>query len=143
MKLPLCLVTLLLLFTGCSSVDSHFDITRDVRGFHHVFVRTASNDSNNVDQLIAQELRRLGYDASSGARTMIPDNAEIVIDYEGQWDWDFRTYMIRLSLTVRSVRTDEKLAGGQIFHPGVTNKSAAELVRLALGPIFGPKGGKN
>jgi hypothetical protein len=142
MKMPICLVVLLFLFAGCSSVDTHFDVSGDVRGFHHVFVRSASNDSNNVDQLIVQELLRLGYDASSGPRTMMPDNAEIVVDYESQWDWDFRTYMIRLSLTVRSVRTEAKLAGGQIFHPGMTSKSPEELVRLAVLPIFGPKGAK-
>jgi hypothetical protein len=138
MKLPSCLFVLLVLLSGCSSVDTQVESTTDLRRFHHVYVRSASNDSNNIDQLIVLELQRLGYDASSGPRTMMPDNAEIVIEYEGQWDWDFRTYLLQLSLTVRDVRTEAKLAGGRIFHPGVTRKTPAELVHLILAPLFGP-----
>ena len=142
MKVTPCLMVLLLLVAGCSSVDTHVETTTEVRRFHHIFVRSASNDSNNVDQVIVQELQRLGYDASAGPRTMMPDNSEIVIEYEGQWDWDFRTYLIRLTLTVRDVHTEARLASGTVFHPGVTNKSPAELVHTLLAPMFGPKGAK-
>jgi hypothetical protein len=142
MKFPTCLIALLVILAGCSSVDTQTEAISDVRRFHHIFVRSASNDSNNVDQLIVLELQRLGYDASSGPRTMIPDNAEVVIDYDCQWDWDFRTYLLQLSLTARDAHTDAKVAGGRIFHPGVTNKSPAEMVQLVLAPMFGPKGAK-
>ena len=139
MRLPCTLFALLVALTGCSSIDTKTDVTTDVRAYHHVFVRTASNDSNHVDALIVQELQRLGYDASAGPRTMMPDNTEITVDYEGQWTWDFRTYLIQLNLIVRSARTEEKLAGGQVFHPGVTTKTPEELVRAVVAPIFGPR----
>lgn len=139
MKLKSCLIVLFILLAGCSSVETHVESTSDLRKFHHVFVRSASNDSNNVDQLMVDALRRLGFDASAGPRTMMPDNAEVVIDYESRWDWDFRTYLIQLNVTVRDARTETKLGGGSVFHPGVTSKSPAEMVQYVLDPLFGPK----
>ena len=142
MKLPCCLLTLVLLLAGCSTTETRIENITDVRHYHHVFVRTASNDSNQVDQVIVQELQRLGFDASSGPRTMMPDNAEVVIDYEGQWTWDFRIYLIQLDLTVRDARSEAKLAASHVFHPGITNKSTADLVRVVVDPLFGPQAKK-
>jgi len=139
MRIPCTLLLVLALLAGCSSVDTKTEIISNVRVLHHFFVRTASNDSNHVDALIVQELQRLGYDASSGPRTMMPNEAEAVIDYEGQWTWDFRTYLIQLNVTIRDARTEAKLAGGQVFHPGVTTKTPEELVHAVLAPIFAPK----
>jgi uncharacterized protein YceK len=142
MKLTYCLIAVLLLCAGCSTVETHVETTTNLRRFHHVFVRSASNDSNNVDQLIVLELQRLGYDAASGPRTMMPDNTQVVIAYDSEWDWDFRTYLIRLTLIVRDARSEAKLGESRVFHPGVTNKTPADLVRLVVDPLFGPKGSK-
>lgn len=139
MKFPLALLFLLGLLAGCSTVDVRTESVSDLRGFHHIFVRSASNDSNGLDQVIVRELQGLGYDASAGPRTMMPDNADLVIDYEGRWDWDFRTYLFSLTYTVRNARTDVKLGGGSVTHPGVTSKSPEELVHVALRPLFAPK----
>ncbi|HVU17088.1 MAG TPA: hypothetical protein VHD32_09180 [Candidatus Didemnitutus sp.] len=139
MRIPVFIAVILLGLAGCQTVDITSEVTRDVRSYHHVFVRTASNDSAHVDQAIVQELQRLGYDASYGPRTMAPDNTEIYLEYTAQWDWDFRTYLIRLNVIVRDARSDVKLASAGIFHPGYTNKSPDQLVRLILKPVFGPK----
>ncbi|HEY4301741.1 MAG TPA: hypothetical protein VGM73_12770 [Candidatus Didemnitutus sp.] len=139
MRLRVFIAVILVALAGCAAVNVSSDVTRDVRGYHHIFVRTASNDSDHLDQTITQQLQRLGYDASFGQRTMAPDNTELYIEYQGQWDWDFRTYLIRLNLTVHDARSDVKLASSGIFHPGYSSKSPEELVRLALKPIFAPK----
>jgi hypothetical protein len=139
MKPSGCLLAVLLVLTGCSTVETQVETTTEVRRYHHLYVRRASNDSNNVDLLLVQELQRLGYDASSGPRTMMPDDTDVVIDYEGQWTWDFRIYLIELKVTVRNARTEEKLGGGRVFHPGITNMSPEEFVHRLLAPMFGPK----
>jgi hypothetical protein len=142
MKITFFLLFLLLGLAGCSSADTAFEVPADLRKFRHIYVQSSQNDSNHLDDLIANELQRLGYDASAGVRTMVPDNAELLLTYESQWNWDFRTYLIQLDVTVRDIRTEKQLGHGRIFHAGVTTKSPEEMVTRVLTPMFGPKGPK-
>lgn len=139
MKFPGYLLILLLGLVGCSSIDTAFDIPTELRTFKRIYVQSSQNDSNHLDELIATELKRLGYDASAGVRTMMPDDTQLVILYESQWNWDFRTYLIRLDVTVRDVRAEKQIGRGQIFHAGFTNKSPEQMVAGVLAPMFGPK----
>ena len=130
---------ILLGLAGCASVETAFDNPTDLRGFKHIYVQSSQNDSNHLDELIANELKRLGYDASFGVRTMMPDDSQLVILYESQWAWDFHTYLIQLEVTVRDVRAEKQLGHGRIFHAGVTTKTPEQMVAGVLTPMFGPK----
>jgi len=135
-----CLLTVLLLgLVGCASNNTVTEATTDLRPNKHLYVQSSQNDSNHLDQLIANELLRLGYDASAGVRTMMPDNTQLFITYESQWNWDFHTYLIQLDVTVRDVRTEKQAGHGKTFHSGLTNKSPEEMVAEVLKPLFGPK----
>jgi hypothetical protein len=140
MKLYGFLFALLVFFTGCSStVNTSVADKIDLRRYRHIYVLTALNDSNHIDELLATELRRLGYDANAGVRTMMPDNAEVTIEYEHQMEWDFRQYLIQINLSVRDARTQAQLAEARIFHPGVTRKTPEKMVEEVLAPLFGPE----
>jgi hypothetical protein len=69
---------------------------------------------------------------------MRPDDTELIVSYQGQWEWDFRLYLIQLSITARSAKDDQQLASTQIVHPGVTSKSPQSMVHEVLLPLFGP-----
>ncbi|MBI2515622.1 MAG: hypothetical protein HYV95_01790 [Opitutae bacterium] len=136
MKFAGLLLALVALLAGCTSVDTRTDTTVDLSKFRHIYVESAANDSNQLDVLIAQELVRLGYDATSGVRTLRPDNAEAVVTYDGQWEWDFRTYLMNLNVSVRGAEKGQLLGSGRIFHPGVTKKSPAEMVHEVVAKLF-------
>ena len=71
---------------------------------------------------------------------MMPDNTQAVIIYEQVWNWEFgASYLYRLEVSVRDVRTEELLAHGVIVHPGVSKKSPAQMVHDLLQPLFAPK----
>ncbi len=137
MKISRWLIPFIPLLVGCTSVKTHSWSKTDLHSYKHPYVETASNDSAHIDQLIAGELQRLGFDASAGVRTMRPDNADLLVTYDGQWEWDFRLYLIQLNLTVSSVSDGHQLATGSIVHPGATSKSPDEMVREVLTPLFG------
>jgi len=140
MKISVILMVLLLGLAGCFSANTAVtDQSVDLRSYRHIYVQTSQNDSNHLDQMIANELVRLGYPASAGVRTMMPDSAQLVITYESQWNWDFRTYLIELAVAVRAVRTEKQLGNGRVFHSGVTSKSPEKLVAEVLKPMFGAK----
>lgn len=142
MKITVILSVILLGLSGCFSANSVITMQADLRSYRRIYVQSAQNDSNHIDQLLANELLRLGYEASAGVRTMMPSNTELVLTYESQWNWDFHTYLIQLDVKMRDVRNETQLGEGQIFHSGVTRKTPEKMVAELLAPFFGPKGSK-
>lgn len=127
---------------GCSSTGGATLIgpKADFSHIRHVYVQSASNDSAGLDVLLADELRRLGYDASSGVRTLRPDNAELVITYDSRWEWDFRQYLIEIRLTISDARNEQNITQAREFHPGITNKTPQAMVHDVLAQLFKPVG---
>jgi hypothetical protein len=136
MTLRACLVLLLLVLPACSSLQTHVEPKVDLGSYRHIFVESLLSDGNGVDQVIARELRGLGYDATSGPLTMLPDDAEVVVAYTDRWNPDFANHMIALSLIVRTARTDRKLASAVYNRPSITGESSVELVDAVLARLF-------
>ena len=124
-------------------MDSHTEPKADLGGYHHVFVEKLLADGYGVDQIMARELRGMGYDATSGPLTMMPDNAEIVVAYYDRWTYDFTNYMIELDLIVRTARTDKRLATFHYHRPSITGGSTVEMLDIALRKIFPDKSGSH
>src|SRR5580658_6731283 len=78
-----------LFLVGCSHMDSRTAPNVDLSHYNHVFVQHLLTDGRAIDQIIARELRRRGYDAIAGPLTMLPDNTEIIVAYEDHWNFDF------------------------------------------------------
>ena len=142
MKITVILSVVLLGLSGCFSANSVVTMQADLRSYRRIYVQSAQNDSSHLDQLVANELLRLGYEASAGVRTMMPTNTQLVLTYESQWTWDFRTYLIQLDVTMRDVSTEKQIGKGMVFHSGVMHKSPEKMVAELLAPFFGPKGSK-
>ncbi len=123
-----------LLLAGCGSVE-----TRKVMSlapFKHIYVERSLTDDRHLDEMIVQELIRLGYESSRGPLTMLPDNADAILTYDHRWEWDFKTYLIELRVAVRTARTSKKLADGSFYQPTPNSKSPAEVVSRVLTPLF-------
>ena len=136
MKSWLPLLLLLGLLAGCSSVDTRTAPKANLAKYQRVYVEARLNDNNGMDQRIANELNRRGYTASSGPLTLMPEDTELVVTYDARWEWDFRQYLIELSVSVRPVRNFTVLASGRYFHPGLTSKTPDAMVQGLLALIF-------
>lgn len=124
----------LLLWSGCASSNTRQVIALD--RFQRIFVVEQLNDNHQLASLLAAELRRLGRDATSGPRTMMPDNTDAVLTYTDRWTWDFRSYLIEFNLEVHTARTDKKLADARYYQPSLKTKSPEEIARELLTPLF-------
>jgi hypothetical protein len=133
-KLPLLVLTLLL--AACSSLSVQKQTGVNLTGFKKIYVEHRLADGRGVDQLITQELSRLGYDASSGPLTMTPPETEVVLTYVDEWNWDFTLHMIDLDVQVRDARTGQVLATAHYDHPGMSGKSPAGMVEMVIDPLF-------
>jgi len=137
---PICLirsavVLSLLLLTGCvSSVSARKVVSLD--SFRRIYVERRLNENNQLDQLFVAELRRLGREASSGPMTMMPENTDAVLTYDARWQWDFRTYLIELSLELHTVHPRKKLADARYHQPSIKTKPPEEVIREVLDRLF-------
>ncbi len=66
MKKKFLLIACMLLLTACSNLSIQRDAGANVSRFKKIYVEHRLADGRGIDQLIVQELQRLGYDASSG-----------------------------------------------------------------------------
>jgi hypothetical protein len=132
---PLLPFFLLALLVGCTSASTRKVIALD--GFRNIYVEQRLADNNHLDQLIVAELQRLGRTASSGPRTMMPENTDAVLTYTDRWEWDFKTYLIELNIELHTARTRKKLADGRYYQPSLRTKSPEEVIRELVVPLFG------
>ncbi len=133
----LALAATLLVLTGCASVETRKVV--DLARFNKIYVEHRLSDDRRVDEMIVKELTRLGYQASHGPLTMLPDHTDAVLTYEDRWEWDFKTYLIELTVNVRTARTNKKLADGRFYQPTPNSKAPAEVVSKVIVPLFAKK----
>jgi hypothetical protein len=124
---------------GCSSIEVKTLPNTDLRHWKRVFVEHRLSDGRNLDEIIARELRALGYQASAGAPTMMPRDTEVIVAYVDTWDWEGRNFMIAFDVQVRDERTDKTLATGHRYRPGEVLSSTPEaMIRSVIEALFKP-----
>ena len=126
--IPLRLAALFALVTlaGCSSLQTRTVV--DLAPFKHIYVVHRLTDDHHIDELLVHELQRLGREASCGPLTLLPENADATLTYEDRWEWDFKSYLIELTVVVQTARTEKKLADGRYYQPTPNAKPPAEVV---------------
>jgi hypothetical protein len=122
----------LLLLASCTHVSTDVDHSVNFRKLDHIFVEHRLSDGRGMDQLIADELQKLGYDASAGPLTMMPDNTEAIIAYQDEWNFDFTTYLLELDIAVRDAHTGQQMAVSRINEPSIFGNNPVKMVDAAL-----------
>ena len=125
------------ILAGCTQLSTRSLPNSEIGHYKRIFVEQRLVDNYGVAEAMARELRAMGYDASAGALTMMPSNAELIVSYDDMWTWDFNTYMIEFDVQVRSARTDKILAMGHYYRPTmVFGHPPAAMIRELLAKLF-------
>ena len=125
------------LLFGCTQLSTRSLPNSDIGHYKHVFVEKRLADNYGVADAMAKELRDMGYDASAGALTMMPVDAELIVSYDDMWAWDFNTYMVEFDVQVRAAHTDKILAVGHYYRPSmVFGHPPAAMIRELLAKLF-------
>jgi len=93
-------------------------------------------DGRGINQLIAAELRRRGFEATTGPDDSAPKNADAIVTYQDRWQWDISMYMIELKILMREPRTGKLLAVGNSMHTSLSRRSPEEMVAEVLSGIY-------
>lgn len=138
MKLFFSLLLVALLCTGCTTVTVRKMPGADLAKYHRIFVEQPFNENHHVDELIANELRRLGREASSGPLTMMPEKTEAVIKYNARWTGDFSTYLIDLNVSVHALYPTKTLGEARFYQPSAITKPPEVVVHEIVNRLFAP-----
>ena len=136
MRLAIGLCILVSFLASCSSTSSYRGPGVDLAKFRTLYVERNLADDRGLHEMIATELRRLGYEVSTGHATMMPRGIQAIVTYRDEWTWDFKTYLIDIEVTVREARSARILAKARYFRPGITNKAPAAMVRDVVDSVW-------
>ena len=131
------LSAVLALSAGCSSLNTRSVVS--LADFKHIYVEHRLTDDHHIDEMLVHELQQLGHEASCGPRTLLPDNADAILTYADRWEWDFKTYLIELTVELHTARTGKKLADGSYLQQTPKSKPPAEVVHELLASLFKAK----
>jgi hypothetical protein len=108
----------------------------NLAGLRRFYVVRFEPDTRGINTIVVDELRRLGFTATTGEAANRPPDVDAVVTYGDRWMWDITMYMLSLDIVLRDPRTDFPIASGNSYHTSLTRKSPEEMVREVLGNIF-------
>jgi hypothetical protein len=109
----------------------------ELRSKHRIHVLQHAQDKRNIDDMIADRLRRAGFEATSGPEgSPLPEGVAAVVTYEDHWMWDMSNYLIVLRIDFRDPDTNELLASGQSYRTSLDRKPPEYMVDEVLAKLL-------
>ncbi len=136
---PLLLV-LACLFAGCTSYSARQTPGTDLGTRERFFVRSNLNDSHAVDRHIATALSARGRTVEYGPLTMMPADAQVVVEYEDKWVWDFGEHLVALQISLRDPKSGKPLANTFFTARMTMIRNPADVVARMVGELLDGKG---
>ena len=135
MKKIIFLTSLLLglVMTGCSSKltsDLVPGATLNTKG--KFYVVHFEPDKRNLNVMIADRLKLMGYDAIAGEQNNMPSDIETVVTYVDNWQWDITNYMIEINVQFRDAKDNSLIMSGKSHRTSLVRKSPEEMIRETL-----------
>lgn len=131
-----------LLSSGCAINRETVDIhpSSDLSNIKSVHVLRHDRDKRQIDLMIANKLKQMGYNASTGKK--VSPGIEAIVTYKDKWAWDITLYMVELTVTIRDKKSNFPLARGNSFHTSLTRKSPQAMIDEVLSNLFDPVNNK-
>jgi hypothetical protein len=122
--------------SGCAvnRATATVDPSADLRSKKTMHVVKLEEDGYDVNELITEKLRSMGYTVTTSKDK--PAEVDAIVTYWDKWVWDITMYLLELTVTIRDPKNDFPLATGNSFHTSLTRKSPTEMVDEVVNNIF-------
>jgi hypothetical protein len=104
----------------------------DLSKIKTIYVIKLPADERGVNGIIAEQLQAMGYQATTGNETEIPQDVDATLTYQDRWMWDITMYMIELNIQLRDPQAGFLLAEGESYRPSKQRTSPAEMALEVL-----------
>nr|WP_283108228.1 hypothetical protein [Shewanella electrodiphila] len=123
--------------TGCATrLEATVAPGQSLTELGNVYVQHFSPDKRNLNYIIADKLTLLGYPATPLDGTEVPNDANIVITYVDNWQWDITNYLIKIKIDFRKAENKQLLITGESFRTSLARKDPDFMIQEALEKIF-------
>lgn len=121
--------------SGCANrATAKVDPSANLSTIKTMHVVKIPEESDGINNLIADDLRRRGYSVTTS--TEKPSNVDAIVTYVDRWMWDITMYLLELTVMIRDPNTEFPMASGNSMHASLTRKSPPEMVEEVMGNIF-------
>lgn len=93
-------------------------------------------DERGVGELIRDSLRRRGRTAELGEETDMPDETDVVVRYQDEWQWDMTWFLLSLDVRFLDPVTASVLASATNQRSSLVRKPKETMVEQALDALF-------
>ncbi|MFH0263915.1 hypothetical protein ACPV54_01015 [Vibrio mediterranei] len=125
------------LLTGCATrLEATVAPGQSLSELGNVYVQHFSPDKRHLNYVIADKLTLLGYPATPLNSDNIPDDADIVITYVDNWQWDITNYMIKIKIDFRNAASRQLLITGESYRTSLARKEPDLMIQEALEKIL-------
>ena len=123
--------------SGCASnLSIKVPPESDPQKYQTFFVEHLPADERGINNVIKEEMVKLGLRATTGPASDTPSDVDIIVTYEDRWMWDITMYMLSLTLNLREASTDVLVATGQTEYTSLIRKDPDFMAREILEGIF-------
>lgn len=132
--LSLCLAALTpLLFISCASSSATVEPGTNLKAMRTFHVEKVQGDGHDMDQVIAADLRKRGFKATTGPQ---PRNIDALITYNDKWMWDITMYLLQLDIALRDPKTRGIVGSAKTYRPSLQRKSKEAMATETLDKLF-------
>jgi hypothetical protein len=128
---------LLCLSGGCASVKVDKSAKVDLSAYHSFYV--VQQTDSELHTPIVDELQALGHSATSGPRSSMPPNTDILVTYKHAWMWDITMYLLEYELQFRRPDDEAILASGKSYRPSLQRKDPKFMAHEILAAMYAQK----
>lgn len=128
----------LALTTGCAVNRATATLSpgTDLSTYKSIYVVKQPKDKAGIDTMIADDLRKRGYQVTQGPERTTPYEADVAVTYIDKWMWDITMYLLELTVHIRDAKSGFPVATGNSLHTSLTRKSPPEMVDEVMNNIF-------
>ncbi|MGJ7502422.1 hypothetical protein ACSFA3_24285 [Variovorax sp. RHLX14] len=125
----------LIMLSGCA-VDLTTSSKKVPPDMRRIYVQTVQGDGYNVDRIIAEQLKSMGYTAVVGATAKPSEPMDVVLTYDDRWAWDMSMYLLKLTIKARDANSGKLIAVGEIRRTSLARRSPDEMADELLKELF-------
>jgi len=89
-------------------------------------------DKRNLNQIIADQMTSMGYNAVAGEKSDMPDDIDTVVTYIDHWQWDITNYMIEIDIQFRDAKDNALIVSGESYRTSLDRAAPSVMIRETL-----------
>lgn len=131
-------IVVVLLLSGCAIVELRSSKLpdADISGLKSFYVVANDEDPGKIYESVTDAFNEMGFTATSGPKSEMPENIDASVSYDDRWFWDMSNYMIELNLIIREPQTGYPMAEGESIRTSLARKNPKDMAKEIIDSIF-------